>query len=178
MSLRPRPVLSPRSQELTRPGVPWAWAMHGTQGRPVLLGVRSFLIKSILFTICPLVLSPRCPRSPQVWTPEGGAVFVALSAHVQLLPKPQPPRVSEGGPPDELGPALAFSPPHQPTCISEAVPLAIWTGALWSCGCPVDSGWQSSVASPHQGADNAPCPLCRRGSLWSPGGGAAPNAEG
>lgn len=54
---------------------------------------------------------------------------MALSAHVQLLPKPQPPRVSERGPPEDLGPALAFSPPHQPT-ISEAGPLAIWTGPL------------------------------------------------
>lgn len=96
---------------------------------------------------------------------------MALSAHVQLLPKPQPPRVSERGPPEELGPALAFSPPHQPT-ISEAGPLAIWTVALCS------SGWQSSVASPHQGADNTPCPPCRRGSLWFPGGSTAPNAQG
>lgn len=54
-----------------------ARAVHGKQGRPGSGACSSDTVHPVL-TTCPLVLSSRCPRSPQAWMLEGGAVFVAL----------------------------------------------------------------------------------------------------
>lgn len=148
------PVLSPRSQELTRPEFP---------GQPVL-GVRSFLTSPSSSPCARWSSVP--PTASSSAAPGGGAVSVALSAHGQLWPKPQPPGL-RAWPTCGAGPCLGVLTTRQPTCISEAV---LWPFGLWPSrsGCPVGSGWQSPVASPHQGAGNASRPLCRRGSLWSP----------
>lgn len=65
-------------QGLTRPE-PSAWHGPCTVDRAGLgLGACSSDTVHPVLTTCPLVLSSRCPRSPQAWMLEGGAVFVAL----------------------------------------------------------------------------------------------------
>lgn len=148
------PVLSPRSQELTRPQFP---------GQPVL-GVRSFLTSPSSSPCARWSSVP--PTASSSAAPGGGAVSVALSAHGQLWPKPQPP-VSQSVA-HLRGRALPWR-SHHPTANMHfrSCSLAIWTVALafW-LPCRFWLAKSGGLSSP--GAGNASRPLCRRGSLWSP----------